>query len=85
MSAISIQNLSFRYAGQAKDCLSGINLEIPKGESFGLFGPNGAGKTTLMSLMTGLIPFSKGEILLSGVPVLHAPKNSKFSTGLSSR
>jgi ABC-2 type transport system ATP-binding protein len=79
-SAISIQNLSFRYAGQAKDCLSGINLEISRGESFGLFGPNGAGKTTLMSLMTGLIPFSNGEILLSGTPVLHHKKslNSLF-------
>jgi ABC-2 type transport system ATP-binding protein len=79
-AAISIQNLSFRYAGQAKDCLSDINLEIAQGESFGLFGPNGAGKTTLMSLMTGLISFSKGSVLLLGTPVLHHKKslNSLF-------
>jgi ABC-2 type transport system ATP-binding protein len=47
-------------------CFSGLNLEIPEGERFGLFGPNGAGKTTLMHCMTGLLTYQEGNILLLG-------------------
>jgi ABC-2 type transport system ATP-binding protein len=43
-----------------------MNLEIEKGESFGLFGPNGAGKTTLMNLMTGVLNVQSGEISMLG-------------------
>ena len=64
--AISISSLNFRYPSQQKFCLDSINLCVLKGERFGLFGPNGAGKTTLMSLMTGLLKPSNGEVHLFG-------------------
>ncbi|NCD69278.1 ABC transporter ATP-binding protein [Mucilaginibacter agri] len=67
--AVDIQNLSFSYAEDAGVHYTGLNLQIPKGERFGLFGPNGAGKTTLMSLMTGLINADSGSIKLLGEPV----------------
>lgn len=60
--AVLIKNLSFSYSRQSKPCLTDINLEIAKGERFGLFGPNGAGKTTLISLMTGLLRTSTGSV-----------------------
>lgn len=64
--AVHIQNLCFAYPGQSGMLFTDLNLEIAAGERFGLFGPNGAGKTTLMNLMTGLLPFEKGSIRISG-------------------
>lgn len=64
--AINIQNVTFHYPGNDNSLYSHFNLQINKGERFGLFGPNGAGKTTLMNLMTGLLPFNQGSIQLLG-------------------
>lgn len=67
--AVDIQNLNFSYTEDAGVHFAGLNLQIPKGERFGIFGPNGAGKTTLMSLMTGLISAESGSIKLLGQPI----------------
>ena len=65
-AAIKIENLDFHYPGQAQMFFSQLNLEIARGERFGLFGPNGAGKTTLMNLMTGVVSYREGSIKLFG-------------------
>jgi ABC-2 type transport system ATP-binding protein len=72
--AISIQNLSYKYPGQVNNCFSDLNLNVSKGERFGLFGPNGAGKTTLMNCMTGLLRYQKGSIRMAGHEVLSSRK-----------
>ncbi len=64
--AVDIQNLGFRYPGNADVSFANLNLQIKKGERFGLFGPNGAGKTTLMNLMTGVLQVDEGSITLLG-------------------
>jgi len=64
--AIDIQQMGFRYPGNADMSFSNLNLQIAKGTRFGLFGPNGAGKTTLISLMTGLLSANEGTIKLLG-------------------
>ncbi len=43
-----------------------MNLEIDKGEIYGLVGVNGAGKSTLMKLITNLEKPSEGEIFILG-------------------
>ncbi|OZG50152.1 ABC transporter ATP-binding protein [Bombiscardovia coagulans] len=43
-----------------------FNLNIRRGDIYGLIGENGAGKTTLMKLITGLSPMQKGTITLLG-------------------
>ena len=45
-----------------------IDLDIRRGEIFGLLGPNGGGKTTMFRTLLGLIPRQKGEIFLDGEP-----------------
>ena len=64
--AVDIQNLGFRYPGNAEVSFTNLNLQVKKGERFGLFGPNGAGKTTLMNLMTGVLQVDGGNITLLG-------------------
>lgn len=59
INAIKTVNLS-RYFGRVI-ALEDINIEINKGEIFGLLGPNGSGKSTLIKILsTSLLP-SKGE------------------------
>lgn len=46
-----------------------LNLEIAKGEIFGLVGPDGAGKTTTLRLLCGLIDPTEGQAIVSGYDV----------------
>ena len=64
---ISVQNLTKKYGESV--VLNIENLEIPKGQSFGLVGNNGAGKTTFFSLMLDLIQPTTGHIGNNGVQV----------------
>ena len=64
---ITIQNISKVYGD--RKVLDIQNLEISKGESFGLVGNNGAGKTTLFSLLLDLIEPSSGFISIDGIKV----------------
>ena len=45
--------------------LNNLNLEIRKGELFGLVGPNGAGKTTAIRIVCGILHPSKGRVLIN--------------------
>jgi ABC-2 type transport system ATP-binding protein len=67
--AVNVKNLGFHYPGNDGITFSGLNLQVRKGDRFGLFGPNGAGKTTLLSLMTGLLSADEGTIQLLGLDV----------------
>ncbi len=58
---IQVNNLSKTYNAGIQ-VLNITNLEIPKGQSFGLVGNNGAGKTTFFSLLLDLIQPSTGHI-----------------------
>ena len=65
---IQVNNLSKTYNNGVK-VLNITNLEIPKGQSFGLVGNNGAGKTTFFSLLLDLIQPSSGYIKNNDVQV----------------
>lgn len=49
--------------------LEGVDLRIETGEFVGLLGRNGSGKTTLLRALLGLVPESRGEVLLDGAPL----------------
>ena len=46
--------------------LSGVSLEIKRGERVGILGANGSGKTTLLRLIAGMLPADSGEVLVAG-------------------
>ena len=62
MTAIRLQNVTFRYPGASVDALSAVSLEIPCGSFFALLGPKGAGKTTLLRLLCGRFAKFAGEL-----------------------
>lgn len=64
---ITVHNLTKNYGKQT--VLNIANLEIPKGQSFGLVGNNGAGKTTFFSLLLDLIQPTTGKIINNEVQV----------------
>lgn len=64
---ITAQNLTKKYGSQM--VLNIEQLDIPKGQSFGLVGNNGAGKTTFFSLLLDLIRPSTGHIINGEVRV----------------
>ena len=64
---IQVHNLKKAYNGVT--VLNIENLDIPKGESFGLVGNNGAGKTTFFSLLLDLIQPSNGYITTNNIKV----------------
>src|SRR2546426_603626 len=69
---IRIQNLSkhFRASGTHVEALNGINLDIERGDVFGIIGQSGAGKSTLMRCLASLEKPSHGSILIDGQDIV---------------
>jgi ABC-2 type transport system ATP-binding protein len=76
---IRISNLKKTYKGNPDEILKGVDLEIHKGEFFGLLGPNAAGKTTLISIICGLLKFNEGSVFVHDVDIAkHYRKINRF-------
>lgn len=76
---ISLRRISktFGYDDFATDALSGINLEIQKGEFVAIMGPSGCGKTTLLNILGLLDTPSVGRYLFNGKDVSRFSSNRK--------
>jgi len=61
---LEVIDIERRFGGLV--ALTGVSMEVRKGEIFGLVGPNGSGKTTMTNAITGFYPPQKGRILLDG-------------------
>lgn len=75
---IQVKNISKKYG--STEVLNIENLEIPRGQSFGLVGNNGAGKTTLFNLLLDLIRPTSGKIKNNNV-VVNESEDWKTFTG----
>jgi len=63
--------------------LDNINVDIRKGERFGLIGPNGSGKTTLVNCISGALRPSKGSVLFGGEDITTLPPNQRSHRGIA--
>ena len=66
------------WGRQKKVALRALNLDVRKGEIFGLLGPNGSGKTTTIKLLLGLLFPTEGEAFIFGQPAADVRKNEKI-------
>lgn len=64
------------------EAVKGISLQVARGEVFGLLGPNGAGKTTTISMLTGLLGPSGGQITVDGLDLKSHTHEVKARMGL---
>jgi ABC-2 type transport system ATP-binding protein len=63
-TGLRVEQLSRSFAGV--EAVKGISFDVAEGETFGLLGPNGAGKTTTLSMLSTLIPATRGDALVFG-------------------
>lgn len=66
------------WGRQKKTALRALNIEIRRGEIFGLLGPNGSGKTTTIKLLLGLLFPTEGDAFIFGKPAAEVTKNEKI-------
>lgn len=62
--------------------VDGINLTVPRGSFYGLVGRNGAGKTTSISMATGMLKPTQGQVLIGGVDIWAQPLDAKRKVGV---
>jgi ABC-2 type transport system ATP-binding protein len=63
--------------------VDGIDLEVRRGEVFGVLGPNGAGKTTTLKMLATLLPMDGGEASIFGVDVRRHPHMIRQLVGVT--
>ena len=64
MALLEVKNLGISFGGLR--AVNAFDIEIEKGQLYGLIGPNGAGKTTIFNLLTGVYKPDEGIIKLDG-------------------
>jgi ABC-2 type transport system ATP-binding protein len=69
-TAITIRGLKKNYG--PTQALKGVDLDIKKGEIYGLIGPDGAGKTTMFQMLGGVMEQTSGEAIILGHPARDA-------------
>jgi ABC-2 type transport system ATP-binding protein len=84
--AILLKGLRKTYAATkrqpAKEALTGIDLEVPRGSIFGLLGPNGAGKSTLINILAGLVVKTGGTAEIFGIDIDRHPRRARRAIGV---
>lgn len=69
--AVEIRDVTLNYFTPEREtlALSNISLDVAKGEFIALVGSSGCGKSTLLTLVSGLMPASRGSIKVDGLDV----------------
>jgi ABC-2 type transport system ATP-binding protein len=67
----------------AQRAVDGVDLEVRRGEVFGVLGPNGAGKTTTLKMLTTLLPMDGGRASIFGVDVRRQPHMIRQLVGVT--
>jgi ABC-2 type transport system ATP-binding protein len=77
--AISTEKLTKKF--DKVTAADNLQLQVQKGEIYGLVGPDGAGKTTTIRLLCGLLNILEGDAMVSGTSVRTDPETVKHKIG----
>ena len=66
---VEFSHVSMKYAGNAQDSLTDINLKVKKGQTIGIIGGTGSAKSSLVNLLSRLYDVSSGSVKVGGVDV----------------
>ena len=78
---LEIKNLTKQYHAAPKPAVANLSVSCYPGEIVGLLGHNGAGKSTTLKCVTGILPYSKGEIFINGYNIEKEPVKAKSTFG----
>ena len=84
-NVVSVKKLTKNYSRNSATtlpALDNLNLEVKEGEIFGLLGPNGAGKTTFLSILSGTVIKTNGEVSVWGFDLDKNPRQARASIGI---
>jgi ABC-2 type transport system ATP-binding protein len=79
--AITVKNLYKSYG--ETEVLKGVSFDVPRGTMLALLGPNGAGKTTTVRIMSTLLGYDKGKVIVDGHDVARSPGLVREHIGLT--
>jgi thiol reductant ABC exporter CydC subunit len=65
--ALRVRDLRYRYPGQTRWALDGVDLDLSPGRRVAVVGPSGAGKSTLAAELLRFLPYEGGSITLDGI------------------
>ena len=74
--SIEFRDVSYSYADRAHHAVEDLTFSVRRGSRVALVGPTGSGKTTTADLVMGLLVPSRGEILVDGVALTDANRQS---------
>ena len=77
--SITVSNITKIYGEQK--ALNGVSFSINTGQVVGFLGPNGAGKSTMMKIISGFIPPTTGEVLVSGTSIFSSDYDFRRNVG----
>ena len=78
---LEVRNLTKRFHGLL--AIDHVSFTLERNEILGLIGPNGAGKTTMISLISGTLEPSEGEVLFEGAPIRQLPAYRRGRLGIA--
>ena len=78
---LRVESISKAFPGV--QALSGVSLDVGRGEILGLVGENGAGKSTLIQILTGALEPDTGQLFLEGQVVHFAHPHEAEAAGIS--
>lgn len=78
---LEVKDLKKKYKGNDYHSLKSATFDCYLGEVVGMVGKNGAGKSTILKCITGLIPYTEGEIKVLGIDNKQNPTEVKKNIG----
>lgn len=81
MALLEVKNLGISFGGLR--AVDNFNVNIEKGQLYGLIGPNGAGKTTIFNLLTGVYQPTDGSVHLDGKSIVGMKPHTICKNGIA--